>query len=263
MKRKLCITIHQELIKKGYLKMIEEDLDCYLGCKSLKIDNSYHDRLYTYFKSPIMPTILIPETLKLLKELKDYINKYKPIRLKIHLSKKDTVHLSLDYKDNPKYQETKKLIKKAEEPIEKLSKKDKPEDIKVAIKLNYIFERAIKDQKEFSLSFKRLKFLTRLTKCQITGIEFVNTVNHPYSLSIDRLDNNIGYTDENSIACIKDINNKKSNLSIQDIEDIYNLVFSCCIIPSERIRIINILKQSELSIDEVILIHKLIQKRKK
>ncbi len=73
---------------------------------------------------------------------------------------------------------------------------------------------------EFALTLKHLTKLMRQTKCYYTNVIFVDG-DALYARSIDRVDNNKGYTDSNTVACTIKINKKKNDLTIEEIEVIY------------------------------------------
>lgn len=76
---------------------------------------------------------------------------------------------------------------------------------------------------EFSLSFTKYKKLSRTKYCYYTGILLdssnANNDNYP---TLERLDSTKGYVDDNVVIVCKRINHIKSNISIQDIKDIYD-----------------------------------------
>lgn len=69
----------------------------------------------------------------------------------------------------------------------------------------------------FELSFVQFKNLINNPFCHFTG-ELLEQMDK----SIDRLDNSIGYTEPNSVTCHKVFNRRKSNLTILEIELMYN-----------------------------------------
>jgi hypothetical protein len=73
---------------------------------------------------------------------------------------------------------------------------------------------------EFSLSLKKLTRLMRQKYCHYTGVIFIEG-DELYCRTIDRVNNNKGYTDTNTVACTKKINSKKADLTIEDIELLY------------------------------------------
>jgi hypothetical protein len=75
---------------------------------------------------------------------------------------------------------------------------------------------------EFNLSFESVKTLLKFPACYYTGRRFDN--DGPYARSIDRIDSNKGYIEGNVVSCTVDINGKKSNLSDDEIELLYNKI---------------------------------------
>jgi hypothetical protein len=93
-------------------------------------------------------------------------------------------------------------------------------DVILAKKLITIKENAESRGLEFNLSFKKLKLLMSLKKCQITGIEFDDANRR----SIDRIDNSKGYVDDNIAVTTVEINQKKGALSIEEIKQLYAFI---------------------------------------
>jgi hypothetical protein len=62
-------------------------------------------------------------------------------------------------------------------------------------------------------------------RCYYTEKEFEDSGN--FARSFDRIDSNKGYVEGNVVACTVDINAKKSNLSFQEIELLYNKLSDC------------------------------------
>lgn len=75
---------------------------------------------------------------------------------------------------------------------------------------------------EFSLSLKRMRQLMNTKKCFYTGILMSHEDKDPDQLTFDRMDNTIGYTDDNVVACTSRINKAKGNLTIPELIVIYN-----------------------------------------
>jgi hypothetical protein len=96
---------------------------------------------------------------------------------------------------------------------------DSYEDYEIAKKLINLKQSADSRGIEFNLSFKVVKGLLKTKKCFYTGVLFVEDggVNHK---TIDRVDASKGYVDDNVVACTFEINQKKKNLTC---EDIFNL----------------------------------------
>lgn len=86
-----------------------------------------------------------------------------------------------------------------------------------------IYQSAVDRKLEFNLSFATVKKLLSYKTCYYTNREFVeDRENSPFARSFDRIDSNKGYVEGNVVACTVDINGKKSNLSLEEIETLYN-----------------------------------------
>jgi len=101
-------------------------------------------------------------------------------------------------------------------------KPTEPSDVEVAKKLLNIYQSAMDRKLEFNLSFESVKTLLKFPTCYYTGRKFDN--DGPYSRSIDRIDSSKGYIEGNVVSCTVDINGKKSNLSDDEIELLYNKI---------------------------------------
>ena len=88
-------------------------------------------------------------------------------------------------------------------------------DIAIAKKLCQLKQSADSRGIVFDLSFNVLKRLLRAKNCFYTGKLF--THEGKYARSIDRVDSDLGYIDDNVVACTIDINQKKTNLSWTEI----------------------------------------------
>jgi hypothetical protein len=93
-------------------------------------------------------------------------------------------------------------------------------DLEVARKMLKIHQSAQDRSLEFDLSFLTVKSLLLEKKCYYTEKEFEDSGN--FARSFDRIDSNKGYVEGNVVACTVDINAKKSNLSFEEIELLYN-----------------------------------------
>jgi len=73
---------------------------------------------------------------------------------------------------------------------------------------------AKKRQQEFSLTAQILRnaWESQHGLCAYTGIEMTTQPNMPHSVSVERVDNDIGYTKENTVLVCKAINAMKSDL---------------------------------------------------
>lgn len=74
----------------------------------------------------------------------------------------------------------------------------------------------------FDLSFSTVKRLMKQPKCYYTGHPF--EVDGPLSRSFDRVDSNLGYVEGNVVVCTIDINNKKSNLCLEEIKILHSKI---------------------------------------
>jgi len=88
---------------------------------------------------------------------------------------------------------------------------------------NTYLARAIKKNLEFTISKEDFKKLTK-QDCFYCGIEPLqesyanknyNKTNYIYN-GVDRIDNNLGYTENNSVPCCKHCNTMKMSLSVED-----------------------------------------------
>lgn len=92
-------------------------------------------------------------------------------------------------------------------------------DLEVAKKMLKIFQSANDRGLEYNLTFKTVRRLMNYRKCYYTGREFRE--DGPYSRSFDRVDSSRGYVEGNVVACTVDINQKKSNLTNEEITILY------------------------------------------
>lgn len=105
-----------------------------------------------------------------------------------------------------------------------MSSKKKPKeetltDLEVAQKLIKLSQSAKDRGIDFNLSIKKLKQLLTVKSCYYTGTRF--TQEGVNARSIDRVDSDKGYADNNVVACTVDINGKKANLTRKQIEMLY------------------------------------------
>lgn len=92
-------------------------------------------------------------------------------------------------------------------------------DLEVARKMIKIHQSAQDRKLEFDLSFESVKKLLQYQTCYYTGKKFEDE--GLMSRSFDRIDSSKGYVEGNVVACTVDINGKKSNLSLDEIECLY------------------------------------------
>ena len=93
-------------------------------------------------------------------------------------------------------------------------------DLEVARKMIKIFQSAQDRKLHFDLSFKTVKTLLTYPTCYYTGKRFEEDGQN--ARSFDRIDSDKGYVEGNVVACTIDINSKKSNLTFEEIELLYN-----------------------------------------
>lgn len=91
-------------------------------------------------------------------------------------------------------------------------------DLIVAKKLLQLKQSADSRNIEFDLSFVTIKKLLNAKRCYYTGEPFEE--NGDNSRSIDRVDPNRGYVEGNVVACTVNINQKKANLTCEEIHQI-------------------------------------------
>jgi hypothetical protein len=95
-----------------------------------------------------------------------------------------------------------------------------PIDIRVALKLNQVYDKYISNRLEFGLTFKRLKQMMQQQTCFYTGVKF--DINVPLMRrSLDRIDSTKGYTNDNVVACTSFINSLKGSLTYDQIKAMY------------------------------------------
>lgn len=71
---------------------------------------------------------------------------------------------------------------------------------------------------DFQLSLSDFIRLRSRTKCFYTGVTLDKSdPNLENYISLDRVDNTIGYTKENTVVCTASFNKRKNNLTIEDI----------------------------------------------
>lgn len=97
-------------------------------------------------------------------------------------------------------------------------------DLEVAKKMLKIHQSAIDRNLEFNLGFESVKKLLSYSNCYYTNRKFENEGN--YARSFDRIDSAKGYVEGNVVACTVDINGKKSNLTLEEIECLYKKLVS-------------------------------------
>ena len=95
-------------------------------------------------------------------------------------------------------------------------------DLDVALKLTQLYHSARDRKLDFNLTHKTVKRLITVKKCFYTGVEF--QPEGPLARSIDRIDTTRGYVEGNVVACTVDINGKKANLTVPEIEMLFKSI---------------------------------------
>jgi hypothetical protein len=103
--------------------------------------------------------------------------------------------------------------------IKKTREESEITDLDVAKKMLKIFQSAVDRGLKFDLTFETVKSLLLYPTCFYTGKKFEEE--GAMARSFDRIDSNLGYVEENVVACSVDINQKKANLSFEEIELLY------------------------------------------
>ena len=111
-------------------------------------------------------------------------------------------------------------MKRTREKKQPEGKKEDITDLEVAKKMLKKYQSAQDRKLEFDLSFESVKKLLSYQTCYYTNRKFEE--DGQFSRSFDRVDSAKGYIEGNVVACTVDINGKKSNLSMEEIECIYN-----------------------------------------
>lgn len=109
--------------------------------------------------------------------------------------------------------------KEKRSPKENQKKTQGINDLEVAKKLLKIHQSAVDRKIEFNLSLDFVRKLLSYEKCYYTNRKFEE--DGIYARSFDRVDSARGYVEDNVVACTVDINTKKSNLSLDEIEILY------------------------------------------
>jgi hypothetical protein len=94
-------------------------------------------------------------------------------------------------------------------------------DLDYAKKFINLYAGAKERKIECTMSFKHYVKLQKTKVCFYTGVAFINVDNHALARSMDRIDASLGYTDKNTVACTREFNCRKSNVTISDIKIMY------------------------------------------
>lgn len=75
---------------------------------------------------------------------------------------------------------------------------------------------------EFDLPLVSLLNIYKAKKCFYTGVKLTFERGKPNTITLDRVDNDLGYVKGNVVACSAEFNYKKGCLTIKDIRTLYN-----------------------------------------
>lgn len=95
-------------------------------------------------------------------------------------------------------------------------------DLEVAKKMLNLKQSADSRNIKFDLSFLTVKKLMEQKRCFYTNRIFENKGD--LALSIDRIDNKLGYIEGNVVSCTVEMNRKKADISLEEIEMIYRAI---------------------------------------
>lgn len=108
-----------------------------------------------------------------------------------------------------------------------MTEKELDNELKIANKYKNLYNSAKTRNIDFNITISELKKIYKRKICPYTKVKFIEEDNHDFSKTIDRIDNNKGYVSGNIIVCAKSINTIKSNLTIEEIENIYKITKKC------------------------------------
>jgi hypothetical protein len=142
----------------------------------------------------------------------------------------------------------KKKVKK-EIPTKEVFKED-VSDLEIAKKMLKIYQSAQDRKLKFDLSFESVKKLLSYQTCYYTNKPFES--DGVFARSFDRIDSSEGYVENNVVACTVDINGKKSNLSFDEIECLYNKL---CVLKAKKtppaVKKAQVTKVQEVQIEQI------------
>lgn len=96
-------------------------------------------------------------------------------------------------------------------------------DLTVAKKMLQIKKSGDERGISFDLSFAETKKLLTSKYCFFTKVELNEIDQDPNKRSFDRIDNTKGYINGNVVACTTIFNQRKGNITIEDIKLLYKL----------------------------------------
>lgn len=114
-----------------------------------------------------------------------------------------------------------------------MDRKKELNDMDICKKMTRIMDSGKNRGIEVNLRFATLEFVMNTTHCYFTGVPLNFEENHPHSLTIDRLDNDKGYVDDNIVACSKEFNEIKRDLTLDQIKTMYKKLEAKGLFPDE------------------------------
>lgn len=97
-------------------------------------------------------------------------------------------------------------------------------DIEIAIKYANKFRSSVDRGISFTLTFSEYKKLITAKTCYYTKVRLNPFPGYPNTLTIDRIDASKGYIKGNCVTCAADLNAKKKDLTIAEIEMLYHSI---------------------------------------
>ena len=97
-------------------------------------------------------------------------------------------------------------------------------DIDIALRFTNKFRSSVDRNISFDLTFAEYKKLITAKTCYYTKVKLTQSSGKPNTLTIDRIDASKGYVKGNCVTCCLDINAKKKDLTIAEIEMLYNSI---------------------------------------
>lgn len=94
-------------------------------------------------------------------------------------------------------------------------------DVNIARKLLSIYDNADRRGIDCTLSFAHLKRLSQRKTCYYTGRKFDDQHN---KRSLERVDNNDGYHDYNTVYVCKQANRLKDNMSLKELDNMVKAI---------------------------------------
>jgi hypothetical protein len=97
------------------------------------------------------------------------------------------------------------------------------DDVFIANRLISLKHSAERRKLRFEVTFGKLKRELNRKRCYYTGV-LIDDTKPPHHISIDRKDNDKGYTDDNIVGCTVMANQFKANLTIDQIGKLYDKI---------------------------------------